>query len=171
MTAPPATRTTRPHRRRLVRRFGGGGGGRPCPLTLGSDTNGSIRVPASLCGVFGLKPTLGRLSRQGAFPFVESLDHVGPFARTMADLALAYDLMQGPDPLDPLCRRPAEPVAPRLQRLSPTNLSASACWAAGSHRAPFPRCWRRWRSSPTPCRPSAASSCPAPSWPAPPPSA
>ncbi|KQZ25716.1 AtzE family amidohydrolase [Caulobacter sp. Root1472] len=85
------------------------------PLTLGSDTNGSIRIPASLCGVFGLKPTLGRLSRQGAFPFVESLDHVGPFARSVADLALAYDLMQGPDPLDPLCRRPAEPVAPRLQ--------------------------------------------------------
>jgi aspartyl-tRNA(Asn)/glutamyl-tRNA(Gln) amidotransferase subunit A len=85
------------------------------PLTLGSDTNGSIRIPAGLCGVFGLKPTLGRLSRQGAFPFVESLDHIGPFARSVADLALAYDLMQGPDPLDRLCRRPAEPAAPRLQ--------------------------------------------------------
>jgi AtzE family amidohydrolase len=73
------------------------------PLTLGSDSNGSIRVPSSLCGVFGLKPTFGRLSRRGTFPFVASLDHLGPFARTVADLALSYDLMQGPDPLDPGC--------------------------------------------------------------------
>src|SRR5207253_4686627 len=66
------------------------------PLALGSDTNGSIRVPASFCGVFGLKPTYGRLSRAGSFPFVASLDHLGPLARTAADLALAYDAMQGP---------------------------------------------------------------------------
>jgi 1-carboxybiuret hydrolase len=92
------------------------------PLALGSDTNGSIRIPASLCGVFGMKPTLGRLSRQGAFPFVESLDHIGPFARSVADLALAYDLMQGPDPLDPLCRRPAEPAAQRLQAIADAPL-------------------------------------------------
>ncbi|MBO9709778.1 MAG: AtzE family amidohydrolase [Caulobacter sp.] len=92
------------------------------PLSLGSDTNGSIRVPASLCGVFGLKPTLGRLSRHGAYPFVESLDHVGPFARDVTDLALGYDLMQGPDPQDPLCRRPAEPVALRLQALADAPL-------------------------------------------------
>lgn len=71
-------------------------------LSLGSDTNGSIRVPASLCGVFGLKPTYGRLSRAGAFPFVASLDHVGPFARSVRDLALAYELMQGVDARDPV---------------------------------------------------------------------
>jgi AtzE family amidohydrolase len=102
------------------------------PLTLGSDTNGSIRIPASLCGVFGLKPTLGRLSRQGAFPFVESLDHVGPFARSVADLALAYDLMQGPDPLDPLCGRPAEPAAPRLQAVAdaPLRVGVLGGWFA-----------------------------------------
>jgi 1-carboxybiuret hydrolase len=86
------------------------------PLSLGSDTNGSIRVPSSLCGVFGLKPTYGRLSRAHTFPFVASLDHLGPFARTARDLALAYDAMQGFDPDDPACvDRPAEPVAPLLQ--------------------------------------------------------
>ena len=81
------------------------------PLALGSDTNGSIRVPAAFCGILGLKPTYGRLSRRGAFLFVPSLDHVGPFARSVADLALCYDLMQGPDAADPVCRgRPVEPT-------------------------------------------------------------
>ncbi|SEH49283.1 aspartyl-tRNA(Asn)/glutamyl-tRNA(Gln) amidotransferase subunit A [Methylobacterium sp. 275MFSha3.1] len=86
------------------------------PLTLGSDTNGSIRVPAAFCGCFGLKPTYGRLSRAGSFPFVGSLDHLGPMARSVTDLALAYDAMQGPDPDDPVATlRPAEPVLPRLE--------------------------------------------------------
>jgi AtzE family amidohydrolase len=83
------------------------------PLALGTDTNGSIRVPASLCGVFGLKPTYGRLSRSGGYLFVGSLDHIGPLARSAADLVLAYDAMQGPDAGDPVCaQRPVEPVAP-----------------------------------------------------------
>ncbi|MBE9113655.1 AtzE family amidohydrolase, partial [Nodosilinea sp. LEGE 07298] len=73
------------------------------PFSLGSDTNGSIRVPASLCGVYGLKPTYGRLSRAGAFLFSSSLDHVGPMARSLADLATVYDSLQGPDPADPVC--------------------------------------------------------------------
>jgi len=64
------------------------------PLTLGSDTNGSIRVPASFCGVWGLKPTFGRLDRSGTFPFVHSLDHVGPLAESVDLLARAYDAMQ-----------------------------------------------------------------------------
>ena len=85
------------------------------PLSLGSDTNGSIRVPSSLCGIFGLKPTYGRLPRNGSYPFVASLDHLGPFARSVQDLALAYDAMQGHDAADPACvRRPLEPVAPLL---------------------------------------------------------
>ena len=73
------------------------------PLTLGSDTNGSIRVPAALCGVYGLKPTYGRLSRAGAYLFSSSLDHVGPFARSVEDLALAFEAMQGTDDRDPIC--------------------------------------------------------------------
>jgi len=87
------------------------------PLALGSDTNGSIRVPASLCGVFGLKPTYGRLSRRGVFPFVGSFDHVGPLAGSVADLAACYDAMQSPDPADPGCaQRPLEPASPALQQ-------------------------------------------------------
>ncbi len=85
------------------------------PLTLGSGTNGSIRVPASLCGVFGLKPTFGRLPRSGSFPFVGSLDHLGPFAADSASLAAVYDALQGPDADDPACaQRAAEPALAAL---------------------------------------------------------
>jgi 1-carboxybiuret hydrolase len=85
------------------------------PLALGSDTNGSIRVPSSLCGLFGLKPTYGRLSRAGSFPFVDAFDHLGPMTRSTTDLALSFDAMQGWDPDDPVCTdRPAEPTCPRL---------------------------------------------------------
>ena len=94
---------------------GGAVGGALVPLALGSDTNGSIRVPSSFCGIFGLKPTYGRLSRARSFPFVASFDHLGPFARNVGDLALAYDAMQGPDPDDAACAtRSAEPVTPLL---------------------------------------------------------
>jgi aspartyl-tRNA(Asn)/glutamyl-tRNA(Gln) amidotransferase subunit A len=86
------------------------------PLSLGSDTNGSIRVPSSFCGLFGLKPTYGRLSRAKTFPFVSSFDHLGPLARSVEDLALSFDAMQGPDPLDHAqARRPAEPALPSLE--------------------------------------------------------
>jgi AtzE family amidohydrolase len=99
---------------------GGSGGavaGRLVPIALGSDTNGSIRVPSSLCGIFGLKPTYGRLSRARSFPFVFSLDHLGPFARNVSDLALAYDAMQGGDAEDAACTtRPVEPVTPLLSQ-------------------------------------------------------
>jgi len=92
-------------------------GGGLVPLALGSDTNGSIRVPSSLCGIFGLKPTYGRLTRARSFPFVASLDHLGPFARSARDLALAYDAMQGPDASDPVCaQRAIEPVLPLIDR-------------------------------------------------------
>ena len=96
---------------------GGAVAGGLVPLALGSDTNGSIRVPSSCCGIFGLKPTYGRLSRARSFPFVASLDHVGPMARSVEDLTLAYDAMQGFDPDDPACvNRAAQPVTPLLAR-------------------------------------------------------
>jgi 1-carboxybiuret hydrolase len=86
-------------------------GGALVPIALGSDTNGSIRVPSSFCGIFGLKPTYGRLSRARSFPFVASFDHLGPFARSVTDLALAYDAMQGRDADDGACTtRGIEPV-------------------------------------------------------------
>src|SRR5437764_9940989 len=108
----------------ITRMTGGSSGGSGAaaagglvPFTLGTDTNGSIRVPASLCGLFGLKPTYGRLTRARTFPFVASLDHVGPLARSALDLALAYDAMQGPDPDDPICaQRPVEPVTQLIAR-------------------------------------------------------
>jgi len=108
----------------LSRMTGGSSSGSACavaaglaPLTLGSDTNGSIRVPSSFCGIFGLKPTYGRLSRAGTFPFVASLDHVGPMARSTRDLALAYDAMAGHDAHDPVCAdRAADRVTPLLDR-------------------------------------------------------
>ncbi|MFO1328362.1 MAG: AtzE family amidohydrolase [Rubrivivax sp.] len=115
--------TRNPHD--LARLAGGSSGGSAAavaagqvPLTLGSDTNGSIRVPASLCGVFGLKPTFGRLPRTGSYPFVASIDHLGPFARSVRDLALSYDAMQGHDGADPFnVARPIEPTAPQLDGL------------------------------------------------------
>ncbi|MEM1433507.1 MAG: AtzE family amidohydrolase, partial [Pseudomonadota bacterium] len=77
-------------------------------LALGTDTNGSIRVPASFCGLWGFKPSYGRLSRAGSFLFVGSLDTVGVFGRHVDDLALAYTAMAGPDPRDPVCWPAAE---------------------------------------------------------------
>ncbi|HLN12982.1 MAG TPA: amidase [bacterium] len=70
-------------------------------LATGSDTGGSIRGPASYCGIVGLKPTYGRVSRHGVFPLSWSMDHVGPMARSVADCAVLLRAMAGPDPLDP----------------------------------------------------------------------
>lgn len=99
------------------------------PLTLGSDTNGSIRVPSSLCGIFGLKPTFGRLPRTGTFPFVHSLDHLGPFAGNVDDLAAAYDALQGPDARDPACAaRAAEPVSQSMMALDGARVAVLGGW-------------------------------------------
>jgi aspartyl-tRNA(Asn)/glutamyl-tRNA(Gln) amidotransferase subunit A len=72
-----------------------------CLGTLGSDTGGSIRIPSSLCGITGLKPTYGRVSRAGAIPLSWSMDHVGPMARTVRDCAVLLGAIAGHDPRDP----------------------------------------------------------------------
>ncbi|MCX6031562.1 MAG: amidase [Chloroflexi bacterium] len=72
-----------------------------CPVSVGADGGGSIRVPASLCGLVGLKPTFGRISEHGAAPLCWSVAHLGPIGATVEDVALAYGLMAGPDPADP----------------------------------------------------------------------
>ncbi|MGB5898529.1 MAG: AtzE family amidohydrolase [Geitlerinemataceae cyanobacterium] len=108
--------TCNPHDRTRI--AGGSSGGSAAavaagwvPLTLGSDTNGSIRVPAALCGVFGFKPTYGKLSRSGAMLFSSSLDCIGPFARSVRDIATVFDLLQGED-----AACPPQPCLPELER-------------------------------------------------------
>lgn len=108
--------TRNPHD--LSRLAGGSSGGSAAavaagmlPLTLGSDTNGSIRVPAGLTGIYGLKPTHGSLPMAGVFPFVDSFDDIGPLAASAADLRLAWSVLRGGDDLGPAH---AEPRVARL---------------------------------------------------------
>lgn len=99
-------------------------------FSLGSDTNGSIRVPASLCGIFGLKPTFGRLSRSGSHPFVASLDHIGPFARCVSDLSAVYDALQGRDPGDGF---QADKASERTANLLSRGLEGLRCATLGGY--------------------------------------
>ncbi|MFQ5460507.1 MAG: amidase, partial [Anaerolineae bacterium] len=103
---------------------GGSSGGNAAGLAarlfagaVGSDTGGSVRIPAALCGVVGLKPTRGLVSLRGVVPLSWSLDHAGPMARTAEDAALLLDAIAGFDAGDPASRRPPEgpPVAPGLR--------------------------------------------------------
>jgi aspartyl-tRNA(Asn)/glutamyl-tRNA(Gln) amidotransferase subunit A len=100
----------------LSRYAGGSSGGSANALAFGlavaatgSDTGGSIRVPASFCGVVGVKPTYGRVSRYGLIPLAWSMDHVGPMARTVADCALLLNAMAGHDAFDPMTVSAAVP--------------------------------------------------------------
>ena len=101
-----------------------------CDFALGTDTNGSIRVPASFCGLFGLKPTFGRLPRSGTFPFVHDLDHLGLLARDTADLALVYDTIQGHDAGDARLRRAvrANPRPRRWAKASTARVALLGGW-------------------------------------------
>src|SRR4029078_11989844 len=86
------------------------------PVGLGSDTGGSIRQPASLCGIVGLQPPYGRVSRYGLIAFASSLDCIGPLTRTAHDAALALSVLAGPDPRDSTASQ--EPVADYVGALS-----------------------------------------------------
>ena len=93
----------------LARDAGGSSGGSAaavaaglCPVAVGADGGGSIRIPAALCGLVGLKPTYGRISEHGAAPLCWSVAHLGPIGVSVADVAIAYALMAGPDPRDPM---------------------------------------------------------------------
>ncbi|MDR7469767.1 MAG: amidase [Armatimonadota bacterium] len=90
-----------------------------CAAALGTDTGGSIRIPAALCGVVGLKPTFGRVSRHGVVPLAWSFDTVGPMARSVADAALLLGVLAGPDPQDPLTGGSA-PCASRVPPAPPS---------------------------------------------------
>ena len=103
-------------------------------LALGSDTNGSTRVPVSLGGAFGLKPTFDRRARRGSFPFVASIDHLGPFARSVEDLAASDAAMKGADALDRGRHATrVRPVLPRLQRgADGLRIGALGCYFKGN---------------------------------------
>ncbi len=160
--------TRNPHD--LSRIAGGSSGGSAAAVaaglvhfSLGSDTNGSIRVPASLCGIFGLKPTFGRLSRSGSHPFVASLDHIGPFARRVADLAAVYDALQGRDPADDF---QADKASERTGNLLDRELEGLAArgWGLFHHLGAMTTPGRPWIGSPTRWAPTASCSSRMPPW-------
>ena len=115
--------TLNPHDARRITGGSSGGSGAAvaanlCYGALGSDTGGSIRIPAALCGAVGMKPTFGRVSKNGVFPLSWSLDHVGPITRTVEDNALMLNVLAGYDPEDHYSvDRPAEDFTQDLQRV------------------------------------------------------
>jgi len=115
------------------------------PMALGSDTGGSVRNPASCCGIVGLKPTYGLVSRRGVFPLSFTLDHIGPMTRTVADNALMLEVIAGHDPHDPgsAAGSSSAPCA--------TCAWASSVISTKSTCRPSPRSRRRSSMSPAPC--------------------
>ncbi|NOX62857.1 MAG: amidase [Chloroflexi bacterium] len=99
-----------------------------CPVAIGADGGGSIRIPSAFCGVFGLKATYGRVSEFGAFPLVWSVAHVGPIAATATDLALAYGVMAGPDPKDPVSLHQPLPTLFGWDQLDLSDLTLGVFW-------------------------------------------
>jgi aspartyl-tRNA(Asn)/glutamyl-tRNA(Gln) amidotransferase subunit A len=115
------------------------------PLALGSDTGGSVRQPAAWCGILGMKPTYGRLSRYGLVAYASSLDQIGVLARDRRDLALAFDIMAGHDPMDSTSESrhwpPLSTVEPGLRGLR-IGVPSQA-WSEGNH-AEVRRLFAQW---------------------------
>ena len=98
-----------------------------CAASVGTDTGGSIRIPASACGCVGLKPTYGRISRHGVFPLSWSMDHVGPIARTVQDAAILLETLAGHDPADPTSSRIQVETYGSSIALAPDNVRLGIC--------------------------------------------
>jgi len=99
-----------------------------CPVAIGADGGGSIRIPASFCGIVGIKPTFGRVSEHGAAPLCWTVAHVGPLAATATDAALAYAVMAGPDPKDPNSLRQPAPTLADWDKLDLSGLTLGVYW-------------------------------------------
>ena len=135
-------------------------------LALGTDTGGSIRNPAARCGVVGLKPTYGRVSRHGVTPLAWTLDHAGPMARTVRDVASLLRAIAGPDPRDPSSAR--EPVADYEDgaRRRPRSAAGASQWRPSCSPASTPQVRAVFEARARPARvgrraPGATSACPA----------
>jgi Asp-tRNA(Asn)/Glu-tRNA(Gln) amidotransferase A subunit family amidase len=99
-----------------------------CPAAIAADGGGSIRIPASFCGIVGIKPTFGRISEHGAAPLCWSVAHLGPLAATATDTALAYAVMAGPDPKDPNSLRQPAPTLVGWDKLDLSGLTLGVYW-------------------------------------------
>lgn len=99
-----------------------------CPAAIAADGGGSIRIPASFCGIVGIKPTFGRISEHGAAPLCWSVAHLGPLAATATDTALAYAVMAGPDPEDPNSLRQPTPTLAGWDKLDLGGLKLGVYW-------------------------------------------
>ena len=109
-------------------------------MALGTDTGGSVRNPASCCGIVGLKPTYGLVSRRGVFPLSFTLDHIGPMTRTVEDNALMLEVIAGHDPVDPgSAAAPQGHYPPRSIAARAACASASCATSTRSTCRPSPR--------------------------------
>ena len=123
------------------------------PWAIGTDTGGSVRLPASWCGLTGLKTTIGRVSTYGILPLAPTLDTPGPMARSVIDAVLLYNAMQGPDPLDPRTRGiPPDDPMPMLERglrglplaRMPRRNAAGSMQRCSPPMIPHSRLWQDW---------------------------
>jgi Asp-tRNA(Asn)/Glu-tRNA(Gln) amidotransferase A subunit family amidase len=99
-----------------------------CPVAIGADGGGSIRIPAGFCGVVGIKSTFGRVSEHGAFPLCWSVAHVGPLAATTRDAVLSWQVIAGPDPLDPNSQHQPAPYLEGWDQLDLNGLKIGVFW-------------------------------------------